>query len=161
MSRRKEFVPRRTGSGAIVRARRRAARWIARRKARQPRRSTWPAIPGGRNVAQTVLKQRLGYGLRDFSSAQCVKRNPGARRGCSTCLRSIVAAAMEIAIEPTREKLLRTEVGEERRLRRRKCVQRDADRFRRLHRPAFMQIHRRKAKDGSTRGEEVRLVSVA
>ena len=31
-------------------------------------------IPGDRNVAQTVLKRRSGYGLRDFSTTQCVKR---------------------------------------------------------------------------------------
>lgn len=37
-------------------------------------------IPGGWNVAQTVLKRSLGYGLRDFSTTQCVKRTPRTKR---------------------------------------------------------------------------------
>lgn len=61
-------------------------------------------IPGDRNVAQTVLKRRSGYGLRDFSTTQCVKRTslpPPPKRPCSTVFAIDAWAAMGIAIEST------------------------------------------------------------
>lgn len=49
-------------------------------------------IPGDRNVAQTVLKRRSGYGLRDFSTTRCVKRTslpPPPKGRVPRCLRSM------------------------------------------------------------------------